>query len=204
MLGDVTSSSCTDLAVPGRAKFHSSLLKNVRSTLRPVGAPLMFDEFTSLQLTLFVLLYQRFSDVFFVDASTVETITVDLRNIAVTKGIGDSENNALNWLSRQCKEWLLLFNNADNTMLNLRDYFPHCAHGNILITSRNHDIPQHATGQRSRCKVSGLTETEAGCLLLDVADINDDEHADQNKILASTIVKVYPVTLVWEYIVDDY
>jgi hypothetical protein len=89
-------------------------------------------------------------------------------------------------------------------MLNLRTYFPRCSHGNILITSRNHDIRQHATGQRSRCKVSGLTETEARHLLLDVAGINDDEHADQNKILASTIVKVYLVTLVWEYIVDDY
>src|ERR1700722_6894018 len=109
MLGDVTSSSCTDLAVPGRAKFHSSLLKNVRSTLRPVGAPLMFDKFTSLQLTLFVLLYQRFSDVFFIDASTVETITADLRNIAVTKGIGHSENDALNWFSKKKKKGLLLF-----------------------------------------------------------------------------------------------
>ena len=89
-------------------------------------------------------------------------------------------------------------------MLNLRDYFPRCPHGNILITSRNHDIRQHAMGQRSHCKVSGLTETEAGRLLLDVAGINDDEHADQNIILASTIVKVYPITLVWEYIVDDY
>jgi len=204
MLGDVTSSSCTDSAVPGRAKLHSNLLKNVRLTLRPVGAPLMFNKFTSLRLTLFILLYQRFSEVFFVDASTIETITADLRSIAVTKGIGDSENDALDWLSRQRKEWLLLFNNADDTMLNLRDYFPCCAHGNILITSRNHDIRQHAMGQRSRCKVSGLTETEAGRLLLDVAGINDDEHADQNKILASTIVKVYPVTLVWEYIVDDY
>ena len=203
MLGDVTSSSCTDSAVPGRAKLHSNSLKNVRSTLRPVGAPLMFDKFTSLQLTLFILVYQRFSEVFFVDASTVDTITADLRSIAVAKGAGGSENDALTCLSRKREEWLLLFNNADDTMLNLRDYFPPCAHGNILITSRNHDIRQHAMGQRSHCKVSGLTETEAERLLLDVAGIND-EHADQNKILASTIVKVYPVTLIWEYIVDDY
>jgi hypothetical protein len=142
--------------------------------------------------------------VFFVDASTVETITADLRSIAVTKEIGNSANDALTCLSRKREEWLLLFNNADDTMLDLRDYFPRCPHGNILITSRNHDIRQHATGQRSHCKVSGLTETEAERLLLDVAGINDDEHADENKMLASTIVKVYPVTLIWEYIVDDY
>jgi hypothetical protein len=142
--------------------------------------------------------------VFFVDASTVETITADLRSIAVTKEIGNSANDALTCLSRKREEWLLLFNNADDTMLDLRDYFPRCPHGNILITSRNHDIRQHAMAQRSHCKVSGLTETEAERLLLDVAGINDDEHADENKILASTIVKVCLVTLIWEYIVDDY
>ena len=193
-----------DSAVPGRAKSHTNLLKNVRSTLKPAGAPLMFDQFTFLQLTLFILLYQRFSEVFFIDASTVVTITADLRSIAITKGIGNSENDALNWLSKQRREWLLLFDSADDMMLNLQDYFPRSARGNILITSRNHDIHQHVTGQQSHCKVSGLTETEAGRLLLDVAGINDDEHADENLILASTIVKVYPVTLIWEYIVDDY
>jgi hypothetical protein len=146
----------------------------------PVSAPLMFNTFTSLQLTLFILHYQRFSEIFFIDASKVETITADLRSIAVTKGIGDSENDMLNWLSRQCNKWLLLFNNADNTMLNLQDYFSHCSHGNILITSRNYNICQHATGQQSHCKVSGLMETEAGCLLLNIVGINDD------KMLAKT------------------
>src|ERR1700722_4747633 len=145
-----------------------------------------------------------FSEVFFVDASMVEMITADLRSIAIAKGAGDSENDALTSLSRKHEEWLLLFNNADDTMLNLRDYFPPCAHGNILITSRNHNIRQHAMGQQSHCKVSGLMETEAGCLLLDVAGINHDKYVDQNKILASTIVKVYPVTLIWEYIVNNY
>src|SRR3984957_18633645 len=121
----------------GGARKSQISFKYVRSMLSPVSTLLIFDKFTSLQLTLFILLYQRFSDVFFVDASTVETITTDLRSIAVAKGVGNSENDALNWLSRQRKEWLLLFNSADDTMLNLRDYFPRCSHGNILITSRN-------------------------------------------------------------------
>ena len=89
-------------------------------------------------------------------------------------------------------------------MLNLQDYFPCCSHSNILITSQNHNICQHAMGQQSHCKVSGLTETEAEHLLLDTVGINDNEHADKNKILALTIFKVYPVTLVWEYIVNNY
>ena len=181
ILENVTSSSCTDSAVPGRAKFHSNLLKNVRSRLRPVGALLMFDKFTSLQLTLFILHYQRFSEVFFVDASTVETITADLRSIAVTKGIGTRRTIPSIGYPEQRKEWLLLINNTDNTMLNLRDYFPHCSHGNILITSGNYEIRQHATGQQSHCKVSGMSDTDVRCLLLHVTGLGGEEHAHKTE-----------------------
>ena len=97
-------------------------------------------------------------------------------------------------LSTERKNWLLLFNNADNTRLNLRDYFPSCSHGNILITSRNHAICKHATGRRSHCKVSGLTETDARRLLLEIANLTDEEHADETGRLASAIVKVHTVS----------
>ena len=141
----------------------------------------------------------RFSETFFVDASTIETITTDLRSIAIDKGIGDLEKDwkdALDWLSRNHKEWLLLFNNADDTRINLRHYFPICSHGNILITSRNHDICQHATGRRSNCKVSGMGDPDARRLLLEIAGLGDEEHDDENEMLASTVVKVYTVTFV--------
>src|ERR1700722_6394141 len=139
----------------------------------------------------------RFSEVFFVDATTVDTITADLRSIAIDKGVGDSEKDwkdALNLLSNERKEWLLLFNNADDTRLNLRNYFPSCYHGNILITSRNHDICQHATGRLSNCKVSGLTEADARCLLLEISGLTDEEHADETERLASAIVKVRTIS----------
>src|ERR1700722_14002082 len=139
----------------------------------------------------------RFSEVFFIDATTVDTITADLRSIAIDKGVGNSEKgwkDALNWLSKERKEWLLLFNNADDTGLNLRDYFPSCYHGNILITSRNRDVCQHATGRKSNCKVSGLTETDARCLLLEISGLIDEEHDDETERLASTIVKVRTIS----------
>src|ERR1700722_4834487 len=43
MSESVTSSSCTDLVVLGRAKLHSSSLKNLRLTLRRVGEPYIFS-----------------------------------------------------------------------------------------------------------------------------------------------------------------
>jgi hypothetical protein len=151
----------------------------------------MFYKFASFQRNSWFYLW-RFSEVFFVDASTVETITTDLKSIAVAKGVGDSENDALTCLSRKREEWLLLFNNADDPMLNLRDYFPCCSHGNILITSRNHDIRHHATGQRSHYKVSGMSESDARRLLLHIAGIGGGEHADETETerLASAIIKV--------------
>jgi len=77
----------------------------------------------------------RFSGVFYVDASTKETISADLINIALSQGICDSEKATLDWFSRQREEWLLVFDNADNPTLNLRPYLPSCSHGIILIMS---------------------------------------------------------------------
>ncbi|KAF8586137.1 FabD/lysophospholipase-like protein [Ramaria rubella] len=55
---------------------------------------------------------KRFSDIFFIDASTPETINADFKNIAHAKGVGD----------------ILLFNNADDTTLNMASAHTHLAH----------------------------------------------------------------------------
>ncbi|KAG6876932.1 hypothetical protein C0993_012014, partial [Termitomyces sp. T159_Od127] len=46
-------------------------------------------------------------------------------------------NAALAWLCYQKKEWLMLFDSADNPNLDLYEFFPICKHANIFITSRN-------------------------------------------------------------------
>jgi hypothetical protein len=76
-----------------------------------------------------------FSGVLFIDATTARTIDADLKNIALGKEIGENANDTIIWLADKCEDWLLLFDNADNTMLNLSPFFPSCSHGNILITS---------------------------------------------------------------------
>jgi len=68
--------------------------------------------------------FSRFSNVFYVDASTKETISADLSQIALAKGIGESEKATLDWFSGQRKEWLLRLDNADDPTLNLRSYCP--------------------------------------------------------------------------------
>ena len=133
----------------------------------------------------------RFSNVFFIDASTKETIIADLTNIALFQQIGESEKDTLDWFSTQHEEWLLVFDNADDPGLNLRLYLPRCSHGNILITSRNGKTCFH--GPQS-CHVSDMSPKDARDLLLKIAHL---EHNNENEALATAIVKVTLVILVW-------
>src|SRR5882724_4847713 len=135
------------------------------------------------------MLLSRFSEVFYVDASTKETIRADLSQIALAKGIGESETATLDWLSGQREEWLLLLDNADDPTLDLLSYFPLCSHGNILITSRNRDTCFNAS---QSCQVSDMRPEEAKDLLLKIARL---DNTNENEALAATIVEVHLLSL---------
>ena len=131
----------------------------------------------------------RFSGILYVDASTKETISAGFINIALAKGIGDSEEATIDWLSKQREEWLLLLDNADDPTLNLRLYLPRCSHGNILITSRNRDTCFYAP---QSCEVSDMRPEDARDLLLTVTR---HEHNNETEALATMIVKVHLLCL---------
>jgi len=119
--GSNTCLSYVDSVVPGRAKLRSNLLTNARLKPRTLG---MSHSFYKCPIPTRPLRLSRFSDVFYVDASTKETIIAELGQIALAKGLGESEKSTLDWLSRQRKEWLLLLDNADDPTFDLRSYFP--------------------------------------------------------------------------------
>jgi hypothetical protein len=131
-----------------------------------------------------MLFLSSFWKVLLVDASTAGTITSDLKAIAQAESIGDSVNDTILWLSGHHEEWLLLFDNADNTTVNLRDFFPTCYHRNILITSQNPETCNHAP--RSNCKVSDMEPHDAIDLLLTMARKQPTDHAQE---LAAPIVQ---------------
>jgi hypothetical protein len=134
------------------------------------------------------VLVDRFSDIFVIDASSAESIAADLQNIALAKGVGDSDDDALQWLSRLIEEWLLFFDNADDTTFNLRDFFPYCSHGNIIVTSRNNETRIHAPDPRSDSKVSRLTPDDAIDLLFKIARVTVDQ-SGKTRMLAANIVE---------------
>ena len=125
-----------------------------------------------------------FSDIFLIDASTPDTIDIGLKNVAVTKNIGNTSEDGLTWLSSKPAEWLVLFDNADDPKINLNSFFPQCKHGNILITSRNPGLCVYAG---SHALISDMEEPDAVDLLLTSAA---QEFTTSNKDMAVEIVKV--------------
>jgi hypothetical protein len=123
--------------------------------------------------------------VFFIDASTLDTIKSGLQNIALTKSVGSHHTEALQWLSTQIDGWMLFFDNADDLSIDLYQFFPSSTRGNILITSRNPQLSVHAPGACHQ--VSDMEEEDAVQLLLTSAS---QEVTDENQILATDIVKV--------------
>jgi hypothetical protein len=105
---------------------------------------------------------------FYIDASSAETIEADIQAIAILDQAGTTSADALAWLER-CKNWLMIFDNADDSSLDLRQYFPRCSHGDIIITTRNYGMVNLARGTSAHCKVSGMQPEEAKALLLKIS-----------------------------------
>ncbi|KAJ7743362.1 hypothetical protein B0H16DRAFT_1377269 [Mycena metata] len=125
----------------------------------------------------------RFSDIFFINASTIATIQTGLRNIAVLENCGDSPQDGLQWLTSKVEEWLLLFDSADDPSINLHEFIPQCNHGNIIITSRNPGLHVYAG---SHSLVSNMEGEDAVALLLKSALQEATSHTEQ---VAAEIVK---------------
>ncbi|KAJ7464144.1 P-loop containing nucleoside triphosphate hydrolase protein, partial [Mycena latifolia] len=133
----------------------------------------------------------RFSNIYFVDGSSQQTIENDLVTLALVKRVGKTFQDSLLWLSHQRQEWLLLFNNADDIHLNLVQYFPSGSHGNILITSRNPELGQHA---QAEYKVAHMELEEATHLLLSAVKY-DPTDADNQEIGRQIVQKLHCLPL---------
>ncbi|KAJ7727617.1 P-loop containing nucleoside triphosphate hydrolase protein [Mycena metata] len=126
----------------------------------------------------------HFTNVFLVDASTVETIDTGFKNIAKLQHAGDSSEDAVKWLIGKHGSWLVFFDNADDPKLDLYKFLPPCNHGNIIITSRNPELRVYG----SHSSVSGMEEEDAIALLLKSGAVEQITSSD--KKTAAHIVKV--------------
>ncbi|KAJ7854241.1 hypothetical protein B0H13DRAFT_1189095 [Mycena leptocephala] len=136
------------------------------------------------QITLkFINKSSQFTDKFFLDGSTAETIETGLKNIALAKNSGNLSQDALKWLTNNQEDWLLFYDNADDPKLDLKRFMPQCNHGNIIITTRNPALRGYAGAHFA---VSDMEENDAVALLLKSAA---QEIVPVNKEIAAKIVK---------------
>ncbi|KAJ7064264.1 hypothetical protein C8F01DRAFT_1055058, partial [Mycena amicta] len=89
----------------------------------------------------------------------------------MVKKLGDTAAAAQTWLKAHQAEWLLLFDNADKPDMDLGTYLPQCAHGNILITSRNPGLWVHTGSRQKAIHISDLSLNDAVLLLLSRAGV---------------------------------
>ncbi|KAF8195160.1 hypothetical protein K438DRAFT_1826955 [Mycena galopus ATCC 62051] len=135
----------------------------------------------------------RFPNIFFIDTSTVVTIDTGLRNIAVMKDSGNSQQDGLLWLTSKVEEWLLFFDNADDPNMDLNDFLPQCNHGNIIIASRNPGLCVYA-GAHSL--VSDMEEKDAATLLLRSAAQEATIHTEQTAMEIVKALYCLPLAIV--------
>ncbi|KAJ7874129.1 hypothetical protein B0H13DRAFT_2279998 [Mycena leptocephala] len=131
----------------------------------------------------FIFDSSHFTDKFFLDGSTAETIDTGLKNIASMKNISNSSQDALKWLATNQEDWLLFYDNADDPKIDLNRFIPQCNHGNIIITTRNPTLCGYAGAHFA---VSDMEETDAVALLLKSAAHNISPASER---LAAEIVK---------------
>jgi hypothetical protein len=132
-----------------------------------------------------------FSHVFWIDASSIDTITQGLKGIcnfpeAQSSALDGSPQSALWWISSLGDNYVIVFDNADNlTPEELEPYFPSGLGGNILITSRNSGL-RHLTLHENSLEVKEMEENDAISLLLKAACLDEsqqDLQAEASKIV---------------------
>ena len=112
----------------------------------------------------------RFSHVFWIDASSEDTITVGLKGLcshpeAKAAGISLSSKSAIIWIASLQSEWLLVFDNADGAPEVVEKFIPSGSQGNILVTSRNGSLGRVISYENS-LEVDQMAEKEAISLLV--------------------------------------
>ncbi|KAK4201769.1 hypothetical protein QBC40DRAFT_263847 [Triangularia verruculosa] len=132
----------------------------------------------------------RFNKVYYVDGTDIVTITQSYAKIASEEGWGSGGSEqlrliALKKLAEDPEEWFLIFDNCSPS--NRQENVPISNKGNILYTSRDHDLMLEFPDS---CvyKVTEMNEGDASELLLTAAGSRYDPKDTHDKALALDVV----------------
>jgi hypothetical protein len=112
------------------------------------------------------------SMVFFIDATTKDTLEAGFLAIAAAKGIESTVDDTLLWLANADKPFFLLMDNADDPELEIRKYMPRSTEANVLVTTRYRPLgDNYASGPEAVIDLAALREDEALNLLVRTAGL---------------------------------
>ncbi|KAL9615270.1 MAG: hypothetical protein Q9167_000241 [Letrouitia subvulpina] len=114
---------------------------------------------------------EEFWGVFWVDASSAESLERGYLQVANICGLDSRVAAVRRWLSNISNPWVLILDNADDPRLDLSPYFPVGNRGVILITSRNPECRVHST--LGSYELGAMDIDEAVTLLLKTVAVHD-------------------------------
>ena len=123
------------------------------------------------------IFHTSFSHVFWVDASSHDSIKISLKGICsipAAQGpvVDGSVESALQWIFQIQGEWLIVFDNADNPSPGVvAKFIPPGNRGNILITSKNKSMGR-VIGFKNLIEITEMEESDAITLLLRVSNLS--------------------------------
>ncbi|KAM0425245.1 hypothetical protein ACHAPT_009562 [Fusarium lateritium] len=150
--------------------------------------------------------------VFWVHSNSAERFSHSYGNIARECRIpGYDESSGLDslsvvkdWLeSKDSRQWLMIIDNADDMQLffpqsgageKLGDYLPDCAHGTVLVTTRNLQVGSRLTKGKRPIEVNKMNENESVQLLVRVLEGIDEDPKDLLRL--SSRLEYLPLALV--------
>src|SRR5882762_5858843 len=133
----------------------------------------------------------RFWRILWIDATTIDTIELSLRNIATdpdarAAGVEQTPMSVIQWLSRIERDWFIVFDNVTGDSSGLAPYLPQGDWGNILFTSRNLNLGCYIPSE-AQVEVEGMEEEDAISLLLKSSAL--DKWSTELREAAKLIVK---------------
>ncbi|KAF9772262.1 hypothetical protein IL306_010044 [Fusarium sp. DS 682] len=158
------------------------------------------------------------TSVFWVHASSLEKFSEGYANIANECRIPGHEDPTFDalptvrdWLeSKDSGQWLMVIDNADDMQLffpqnespkvkastenSLGQFIPQCAHGNVLITTRNMQVGSRLTKGKSPIEVGKMDEHEATQLLRQ--GLHQEDESEKDLLHLSSRLEFLPLALV--------
>ena len=134
----------------------------------------------------------RLSHVFWVDASSEESIIMSLRGIsgisaAQAACLDGSVESVLQWMSDIQEEWLIVFDNAVPPVHVVEKFIPSGNRGNILITSRNQSMGRVVPFENI-IEIGEMEEADAITLLLKASHLDASaEHIEVAKDIVTEL-----------------